>query len=144
MKIGRICVAGVAAFLFSSITGFLTCGWLFNRVYQIEPTNVWRSMQSIEDLPLLLFGSLILGLLFALVYDLLGKGVPGKSRTVKGLVFGLCVWAVGILPGMFSTFVFMNVATTVVVYWTLLGLIQTPLQGIIVALIVDDRPTASE
>ena len=73
-----------------------------------------------------------------------GKGVPGKSRTVKGLVFGLCVWAVGTLPHIFTTFVFMNVATTVVVYWTLMGLIQTPLQGIIVALIVDDRPTANE
>ena len=36
----------------------------------------------------------LLNLIFALVYPLLSKGIPQKSRLAKGLVFGLCVWVV--------------------------------------------------
>ncbi len=74
-------------------------------------------------------------LLLAYVYALFVKGIPGKNRTSKGIVFGLCVFAVGIVPGMFSTYYFMNVAVTVVVYWTLSSLITYPLLGIVIAAI---------
>jgi hypothetical protein len=39
------------------------------------------------------------------------------------------------LPGMFATRAFMTVNPTVVVYWTILGLIKSPLEGIIIAAI---------
>ena len=68
-------------------------------------------------------------------YVLIRKGLPGKSRLIKGLVFGLIVWAVGTLPGMFSTYAFMTVAPAVVLYWTILALILCPLKGIVIAAI---------
>ncbi|MFC1704031.1 hypothetical protein ACFL1E_04545 [Candidatus Omnitrophota bacterium] len=134
MRIGRVVIAGVAVTIFDSIVGMLTCGGVFNWVYKLEPTYVWKPM---EGPPGIMFfvGSLVLSTLLAFVYALIHKGIPGANKPVKGFIFGLCVWAVGILPGMFATYSFMAVATTVVVYWTSIGLVQALLQGMIIAAI---------
>jgi hypothetical protein len=134
MKIGKILIAGVAVTVFSAIVGMVTCGGVFNWVYKLEPTNVWKAMEGPPGL-MFFIGSFILNIILVFVYALIHKGVPGKNKLIKGLVFGLCVWAVGILPGMFATYSFMTVATTVVIYWTIIGLIQMPLEGIIIAAI---------
>jgi hypothetical protein len=39
------------------------------------------------------------------------------------------------LPGMLDMYEFMTVSATVVVYWTILGLIKIPLEGMIIAVI---------
>jgi len=80
-------------------------------------------------------GLLALNIVLAFVYALLVKGIPGKNKLTKGLVFGLCVWAVGTLPTMLATYMFMTVGLTVVIYWTITGLIFTPLMGLIIAVI---------
>ena len=133
MKILRIVIAGVVVTVLKSVIGGLTCGWLFKWVYKVEPIAIWRQM----DAPPMgyLIATLALNILMVLVYALLAKGIPGKNKLVKGLVFGLCVWAVGILPGMLSTYMFMTVAATVVIYWTISGLVVTPLMGMIIAAI---------
>jgi membrane protein insertase Oxa1/YidC/SpoIIIJ len=43
--------------------------------------------------------------------------------------------AVGMLPGMFSIYSFMTVAAGVVIYWTILGLVEMPIKGLIIAAI---------
>ncbi len=133
MKYWRIFIAGVVVTVFSTGVGMITCGWLFNWVYEIEPTNIWRAM----DAPPAAYypASLALNIVLALVYALLVKGIPGKNKLIKGLVFGLCVWAVGTLPAMLGTYLFMTVALTVVIYWTIAGLVFTPLMGLIIAAI---------
>jgi len=134
MKLGRIVIAGVVLTVFDAVIGGIACGGLFNWVYKLEPTNVWKPMDGPPGM-MVFVGFLILNLIFTFIYSLLFKGIPGKNRLIKGVVFGLCVWAIGMLPGMFATYTFMTVATTVVIYWTVLGLIQTPLKGLIVAAI---------
>ncbi len=134
MKIGKILIAAVAVSLFGAISGGVTCGWLFNWVYKLEPTNVWKSMDGPPGLAFQI-GGFLLNLALVVVYALLRKGVPGKNKFAKGLMFGLCVWAVGILPGMFSTYSFMTVATGVVIYWALIGLVELPVKGLIIAAI---------
>lgn len=134
MKIWRIIIAGVAVSVFNAVIGGLTCGWLFSWVYEIEPTNIWKQM----DAPPVMYYVLavVLNTVLAFVYALLSRGIPGKNKLIiKGLVFGLCVWAVGILPGMLSTYMFMTIALTVVIYWTVLGLVVMPLMGLIIAAI---------
>ena len=135
MKTGRMLIAGVVVTIFNAIVGMLTCGGIFNWVYKLEPTNVWKPMGSSGPGAGFMIGSLLLSIVLSLVYALIHKGIPGKNKLVKGIVFGLCVWSVGMLPGMFATYAFMTVATTVVVYWTVLGLIQAPLEGMIIAAI---------
>ena len=132
MKIGKILIAALALSVFGMIFGALTCGWLFNWVYKLEPTNVWKPMAGPPGLAFQI-GGLLLNMVLAVVYALLRKGIPGKNKLAKGILFGLCVWAVGMLPGMFSTYAFMTVATGVVIYWTLIGLVELPLKGLIIS-----------
>ena len=132
MKIGKILIAALALSVFGMIFGALTCGWLFNWVYKLEPTNVWKPMAGPPGLAFQI-GGLLLNMVLAVVYALLRKGIPGKNKLAKGILFGLCVWAVGMLTGMFSTYAFMTVATGVVIYWTLIGLVELPLKGLIIS-----------
>jgi hypothetical protein len=134
MKIRKILIAALVASLFGAIFAGFTCGWLFNWVYKLEPTNVWKPMEGPPGLGFYI-GGFLLTVVLAVVYALLRKGIPGKNKLTKGPIFGLCVWAVGMLPGMFSTYSFMTVATGVVIYWTLLGLVEMPIKGLIIAAI---------
>jgi hypothetical protein len=134
MKTGKILIAGVVVTVFNAIVGGVTCGGVFNWVYKLEPTNVWKPMNGGPD-AMFMIGSLVLSIILSFVYALINRGIPGGNKFTKGIVFGLCVWAVGMLPGMFATYAFMTVATPVVIYWTILGLIKTPLEGMIIAAI---------
>ncbi|MFA5148359.1 MAG: hypothetical protein WC491_04440 [Candidatus Omnitrophota bacterium] len=134
MKIGKLLIAAIALSIFGFIVAAVTCGGVFNWVYKLEPTNVWKPMDGPPVLAYHVVG-LLLNMILVAVYALLRKGIPGKSRLVKGLVYGLCVWAVGMLPGMFATYYFMTVATEVVIYWTILGLVEYPIMGLIIAAI---------
>jgi hypothetical protein len=133
MKYWRIVIAGVAVTVFSTVVAGITCGWLFNWVYEIEPTNIWRQMDAPPPIYYIL--AVVMNIVLAFVYALLAKGIPGKNKLIKGLVFGLCVWAVGILPGMLANYVFMTIALTVAIYWIISGLVFTPLMGLIIAAI---------
>ena len=134
MKVGKVLIAGLVVTVFDAVVGGITCGGIFNWVYQLEPTNVWKPMEGGPGITFYI-GILVLNIVLAIVYALLKKGIHGSSRVIKGLIFGLCVWAVGMLPGMLATYTFMTVATTVIIYWTISGLILTPLRGIIIAAI---------
>ncbi|MDI6793473.1 MAG: hypothetical protein QME81_11515 [bacterium] len=136
MRIWRILIAGVVTAIAGSILGGLTCGWLFNWVYQLEPTNVWRGEEAMTGAFFLWLnlGGLILSIFLALGYALFFRGIPG-SGVVKGLTYGLIIWLVSTLPGMFATHMFMTVATGVVIYGSILGLVEHLLKGAIIALI---------
>lgn len=134
MKIGKILIATTAVSVFNVLFAGLTCGWLFNWIYKLEPTNIWKPMDGPPGLAFQI-AVFLFHIVLAVVYVLFRKGIPGQNRLSKGLVFGLCVWAVGILPGMFSIYYFMTVAPVVVIYWTLLGLIEMPIKGLIIAAI---------
>lgn len=133
MEKGKSIAATVAITIFDAIVGAVTCGGIFNWVYKLEPVNVWKPMET----PGITYyiGAFLLNFILVLVYIILRKGIPGKNKLIKGLIFGLCVWAVGILPGMFATYMFMTVAPTVIFYWTVIALLQNPLKGLIIAAI---------
>ena len=133
-KIWRILIAAVAVLVFDGIFGWLSCGWLFSWVYEIEPTNIWKPMTE-GPAPSFFVVALVLNLVLVLVYALIKKGLPGKNILLKGLIFGLIVWAVGMLEGMAAMYFFTVTAPTVLIYWTILGLIQYPLRGLIIAAI---------
>lgn len=134
MKIGKIFIAAVVLSVFGAVFGAVTCGGIFSWVYKLEPTNVWKPMNGPPSLTFYI-GSFLLNIVLAVVYALLRKGIPGKNKSTKGLIFGLCVWAIGMLPGMFSIYSFMTVATGVVIYWTILGLVEMLIKGLIIAAI---------
>ncbi len=136
MKIGKTIIATIVITVLGAIVGAVTCGGVFNWVYKLEPTNVWKTMEAPGTAYYL--GAILLNFIFVVAYSLLHEGIPVKKNLVKGLVFGLCVWGVGVLPGMFATYTFMTVAPTVIIYWTIMALILDPLKGIITAAIYGD------
>jgi len=79
MNTKRILVATIAIWIVSVVFGFLTCGWLFNWVYQIPP-NIWKTTEQMAGnmLWVTLIG-LIPALLFSLVFAVLYNGIPGKG-----------------------------------------------------------------
>lgn len=138
MNIKRILLAAVAVTVLGIIIGGATCGSTFSWVYQLEPVSVWRPLETICWAKM--YGGLfVLEIVLAYIYDLLKTAVPGKNKVIRGAVFGAMVWAVGMLPGMLSTYIFMTVATTVVVYWTISGFFISVLKGIVIAAIIEKK-----
>lgn len=134
MNFKRLILAVIAVALFHFIVGSLTCGCAFSWVYKLEPVNVWKPMENFPFL-LVLATTFFIDLLFVLVYAVINKGIPGKNRYIKGLLYGLLVLMVGLVPGMIQTYLYMTVATTVIIYWAIWGLIVSPLKGLIAAVI---------
>jgi hypothetical protein len=85
---------------------------------------------------------IIRALLFALVFAILYKGIPGKGIT-KGIVYGVLVWLVGALTGMASLPFYMTIATTVVIYWILQQLALGVINGAIVGVIYKEKKKSS-
>ncbi len=137
MKIKELLLATLAVAATNIIIGMLTCGSTFSWVYKLEPTNVWKSMDAFS-LPLMVVTTVFVDLIFVYVYSILKEGIPTDNNLAKGFIYGICVWAVGIIPGMVSTQLYMTVATTVVIYWTIWGLIVNPIKGMIAAAIYKD------
>jgi hypothetical protein len=141
MNAKRIVIAGVVVWIVSSVFFFLTCGWLFKWVYKLPP-NIWRDFAAVPANAINLIGPHLVGiiraLLFALVFAILYKGIPGKGVT-KGMVYGLLVWIVGALSGMPSLPFYMTIATGVVVYWIIQQLFLSVINGAIVGAIYKEQ-----
>lgn len=134
MNIKKLILAILAVGIFNVLVGMVTCGGAFSWVYKLEPVSVWKPMTSVS-FPLMIAGIFFVDLLFVWVYALIKNGVPGKNKYTKGLLYGLLVVLVGLIPGMIMTYTYMTVATTVVAYWTIWGFVVSPLKGLIAAAI---------
>ena len=134
MNIKKLILAIIVVTVFNFLVGMLTCGGAFSWVYKLEPTNVWKPETSIL-FPLMIAGIFLIDALFVLVYALINKGIPGKNRFIKGIIYGFLVCLVGLVPGMIETYTYMTVATTVVIYWTIWGFIVNPVKGLLTAAI---------
>ncbi|MEI8377049.1 MAG: hypothetical protein WCF95_00770 [bacterium] len=136
MKIGKLLLATVAITVFMTIVGMLTCGGAFNWVYQLEPINVWKPMTGPPSISFYI-AEIFLNMIFVTVFAVFSKGIPGKNKYIKGLVYGLAVFAVGMLPGMFMTYFFQTINPIVIAYWTIWGFTLTPLKGLIASTIYE-------
>lgn len=132
IQLKKLILPALALSVFGFLYGWLTCGWLFTWMYELEPTLVWRPMDGAPGVDYHIT-ALVLNAVFVYVYLLLQKSIPGKTWVKKGTAYGLIVWAIGMLPGMFMTHFFMTVATTVVIYWAVSGVISLALSGMIVS-----------
>ncbi len=132
---GKKLFATAAVFVFKMVAGMTLCGGVFSWVYSLPPADVWRPMGPSKRL---FAGMLLASFLFVVVYKLVSKAFEGMGTVKKGLLYGLCIWAAGLVPGMVATYAFMTVNTVVVVYWTLSMLALLPIQGVIVSLILRD------
>lgn len=133
MNIKRIIGAGAVVWVVSTAWGWLTCGWLFNWVYQIPPI-IWKAPEAMMT-PGNTAYSLIVGLigaiLFVLVFAVLYSGIPGTG-VKKGLIYGFLMWLVGTVAGIGTLPAYMTIASAVVVYWIIGFLVVGLIKGAIV------------
>lgn len=80
--------------------------------------------------------SFITGLLFAGVFNVITKGIPGNTVAKKGLIYGLLIWLIGGLSGYLAMVLLVNLPIDLIAYWTVSGLIVNLLAGVAIAKIV--------
>ena len=132
MNIKRIALSTLVIWVFSSVWGMLTCGWLFTWVYQIPPTTIWKTpvqMMQTGNMAGMYAVGLLLALAFVLVYAILYKGLPYKG-VKKGITYGLLAY---LLSMGFITMPFYSiVAWQVVIYWIANFLASSIIMGALV------------
>ena len=138
MNIKKLLIATVAMWIIGTIFGMLTCGWLFNWVYELPP-NIWQSNEvMMENLTLMNLLGFFRYFAFALVFAFLHKGIP-ESGIKKGIIYGILIWLVGSFAGMFTMPLYMTISTTVVVYWMAQALVLNLINGAIVGKIYKEE-----
>ena len=134
MRHGKIFLGGIVVAILQSIWGMLTCGWIFNWVYTLEPTSVWRPM---EEFPVLwcIILTFIFSIILAYVFFIIVEGLPGRD-SARGLWFGLFVWLVGALPCFSSLFLGTIISHVVLIYWLASALIVSLWSGVVLSKII--------
>ena len=135
----RAVVAGLVANVLSFVVGgggYHLFGWVF----ALEPQAIWKWTPGLNaDMSLgwwvfLIGGNTLLAIVFAVVYAILFKGIPGTGLR-KGLVFGGIVWLVGVVPAIFTMYIMMNVHPAALLYFLTQSLVEYFVYGAAVALI---------
>ncbi len=147
INIKKVLIAGIIVNLASFIVGggsYHLFGWVFH----LEPQNIWKwKPGETINMPLywwifLILGNTVLAIVVALVYAILYKGIPGRGIK-KGLVFGFLTWLIGVLIPMFSMYILLKIATGTIIYFTLQGLFEYLLYGVIISAIYTEKDAAS-
>jgi len=142
-KVARIIGAGI---LFGIIA--LIVHWIFAFVgmaYYLDPAYfpVWSKimMPTAGPPPVSFFYysltfNIISGILFALVYTVIGSCVPGKRFMSRGLMYGFLVFLVGAIPGYLALYLLINLPTGLIALWAVEGLITYLIGGMVVAKLI--------
>ncbi|MCD4705286.1 hypothetical protein K8R66_04405 [bacterium] len=140
MNIKKIIFSSIVIWIVSLIFGWLTCGWLFNWVYELHP-NIWVSDAQIMSTNSMIATSLIglvTAFLFVLVYAIFYKGIPGKG-VIKGINYGILIWMVGAFSGMITMPFYMIIANEVIVYWIIQVLVFGLIKGLIIGAMYKEK-----
>jgi len=139
VNLTKALLAGLAIFFISFLVGggsYFLFGWVFN----LEPSAIWKwtPAQGL-DMPtewwvILFILNIILAVVFAFIYALIEKGLPGKEIQ-KGLGFGIIVWIVGPIPALVTMYLMMNIATGALIYFILQSLFEWLIYGAVISLI---------
>ena len=81
MNTKKIFLSGIVIWIVSTIFAWLTCGWIFNWVYEIPPL-IWKDPTAMFTTSALIWTNilgLLIAIVFALVYSFIYKAIPGKG-----------------------------------------------------------------
>ena len=133
MKTVRGIIAGVVFGIINQLFGGLFYGLLFNK-WVMMSASLWRPMES----PLMQWGMLLVnvlsGLLIALVFAVIYRGIPGTGLK-KGIVYGFLLWLITRLAGELFMYVLMPYSFMLVVAGWLQGICGMLLGGALIAII---------
>jgi hypothetical protein len=133
MKVIRGILAGISFGIISEAFGWLIYGLLFAK-WGEQASHLSRPMESLTwriGMPL---ADIINGLMIALAFALLYKGIPGTGLK-KGLVFGLILWLIVGLAGQLFWYTMSPIPFMLLVAGWLQILIAMSLGGLAVSAI---------
>ncbi|MCK5149399.1 hypothetical protein KAJ87_00545 [Candidatus Pacearchaeota archaeon] len=134
MKLKKILLSSIIIWIVSAVFGFITCGYLFNWVYQLPP-NIWKSAEIMAgNLVWMNLIGLFTATIFVLVFAILYKGIPRKGMK-KGIVYGFFVWLLIAVSGMITMPFYMTISPVVVAYWIIQALVLNIIIGAILGAI---------
>jgi len=127
----KIILAGVLAGV-----GMLLFGVLFSIIASpVYSANIdlWKPTGGFWYLGVVLL-FMLSGLIYALIYTTLGKGMKGGALD-KGLLYGSLLWFVGPLPSALLVHTVANIPTEITVGWIFGGLVCNLIAGVTVVFV---------
>jgi hypothetical protein len=134
MNVGRLLVTGLVAavlFLVLDMALGMVGGWLGRRLFRL-PSAQPAGIEGKIKLGLLF--ELVNGFLLALIYAVIHTGLPGQGW-IKGLSYGLIVWALRVVMWAFSTYMMTDLAPATIGITVGTGLIEVLILGVVIALV---------
>lgn len=134
LPVGVICA--IVAYVLNMLSSMATMGFYMDPAY----FGVWSSLMMPTAGPpptsfmmfSLLFG-FIGWVLFAGVYEILKKAVPGKDMLYRGMNYGLLVFLVGAVPGYLAIVLLINLPAALITVWAIESLVAYLINGVITA-----------
>lgn len=141
----RVLLAGIAINFVSYLAGGGSY-FFFRWIFELEPRNIWKwtpgttlDMSPKWWISLLIINTL-LAVIFALVFAILYRGIPGRGLQ-KGFAFGFLVWLVGVVPPVLTWYFLVNISPGALVYFTIQGLFEWLVYGIVISAIYKEKTT---
>jgi hypothetical protein len=134
MNVGRLLVTGLVAavlFLVLDMALGMLGGWLGRRFFGLsstQPAGIEAKMR------LGLVFELINGFLLALIYAVIHTSLPGVGW-VRGLSYGLIVWALRVVMWAFSTYMMTDLAPATIGITVGTGLIEVLILGVVISVV---------
>jgi predicted outer membrane lipoprotein len=128
-----VIVAGAVSAVVMIVVG-IAFSMATSPVYGAQP-ELWKPVNELWYTGTILL-YILSGLVYALVYSVLGRVVKGGTFD-KGLLYGSLLWFVGPLPGMLMLHILTTLDTTLIVAWLLQWLLNVLASGIITAYVFE-------
>jgi hypothetical protein len=128
----KIIIGGVLAGVVILIMG-MVFGALSSEIYKTSPRVFWKPMGGDWFTKVIIF-DLASGLVLACVFSIIKGMLPGKGL-MKGISFGMIIWAVGPLLGLTMTYMTMAIRVKLIAVWALNGLVNNVMSGLVFELL---------
>ncbi len=127
---------GIFAQIIHSVSAFLSMDFYTAEKYR----HLWSPIMMSEAGPppkeffiLSIFFSIVVGILFSLVYSIIKPALFGNHSWEKGFSFGVLLFLLGSIPGYFAMVLLLAVPYTLVWIWAAESLVISLVGGMIVA-----------
>ena len=117
-------LAGVVIIIMGMVFGALSAD-----MYKMSPKALWKPMGGDWFTKMVIF-DFVTGLILAYVFSMIKGSLPGAGL-MKGISFGIMIFAVGTFLGLTMTYLTMAVRTKMIAVWALNGLVNYLLAGLI-------------
>jgi hypothetical protein len=143
VKAWKIIVVAIIFMIISEVLNMIEAQFTMN--YYTNPAyfSVWSKIMMpkagpppVEFYYYSVIFSFITGLIFAGIYTVIEKGIPGKTLIKKGVIYGLLIWLVGGIAGSLSMVLLINLPIDLIAFWAVTGLIIDLIAGIATAKIL--------